>query len=199
MNKWINEQMNRYDPLFSPPVSDRAGEPFPCPHCGQMLAPSCRVCVACKQAIEPSEIATLQPASPPAEILEAGVTAQRERVRFPWAIFLLVLAAWMAGASAVQFLLTPVKSQLLLAGVQVLTSVWVFYDAQDKGVPKPLRWGLGTLLLWPIIFPWYLGRRSQPAARCPFVEGPAGPLTRALLVVLLLALLILVFKGPPGK
>jgi hypothetical protein len=184
--------------LPMPPASDLNREPFPCPHCGQMLAASCRVCVACKQAIEPSGIAAPRVLSP-ADALQAGVAAPSESVRFPWGIFLLVLAAWMAGASAVQLLMTPLKSQLVLAGVQVLTSVWVFYDAQEKGVPKAFRWGLGTLLLWPVIFPWYLGRRSKPAGRCPFVEAPTGPLTPALLVVLLVVLIILALKGPPGK
>jgi AcrR family transcriptional regulator len=174
-------------------------EPFACPHCGQMLAASCRVCVACQQAVAPSEIAAPPSLPTPSEALEAGAATPPERVRFPWRIFLLVLAVWMASASAVQFLMTPLKSQLVLAGVQVLTAVWVFYDAQSRGLPKALRWGLGTLLLWPIIFPWYLGRRSKPAARCPFVEGPAGPLTRALLVILLLVLFILALKGPAGK
>jgi len=183
-----------------PPAPDPDREPFPCPYCGQMLAPSCRVCVACKQAIQPSDIAAPQPVPHLAEAPEAAAAAPPpEQVSFPWRIFLLVLGVWMVGASGVQLLMTPLTSQLVLAGVQVLTSVWVIFDAHEKGVPKGLRWGLGTLLLWPIIFPWYLGRRSKPAARCPFVERPSGPLTRALLVVLLLVLFIYVLKGPTGK
>jgi hypothetical protein len=164
-----------------------------------MLAPSCRVCVACQQAVEPPEIVAPQPVPLPTEGVVAGAPATPERVRYPWAIFLLILAVSLAGVSLVQILTTPLKGQLVVAGVQVLSSVWVFYDAQSKGVPKALRWGLGTLLLWLLIFPWYLGRRSKPAARCPFVEGPVGPLTRALLVLLLVVLFILAFKSPPGK
>jgi hypothetical protein len=99
----------------------------------------------------------------------------------------------------IQQVLSPLKSQLILAGIQVLSSVWVFYDAQDKHLPRPLRWGLGSLLLWPFIFPWYLGRRSKPSAPCPFVEAPAGPVARALLFVLLIVFIILIFRGPPPR
>ena len=38
------------------PTADFPSEPFPCPACGQMLGPSCRVCVACKQPLNPAEI-----------------------------------------------------------------------------------------------------------------------------------------------
>jgi len=191
--------MNQFDSPIPLRAPDRDGEPFPCPPCGQLLGASCRVCVACKQAVEPPVRASSRPVPLLAEAVLAGLPAPLERVRFPWAIFLLVLAVSMAGVSLVQLLMTPLKGQLVVAGVQVLTSVWVFYDAQARGVPKGLRWGLGALLLWLFIFPWYLGRRSKPAARCPFVEGPVGPLTRVLLVLLLLVLFILAFKSPPGK
>jgi len=192
--------MNQSNSPIPLPAPERDGEPFACPHCGQMLGRSCRVCVACQQEVEPPEMGAPQPALPSAGPVEATATAvPLERVRFPWTIFFLVLAVSMVGVSLVQLLMTPLKGQMLVAGVQVLTAVWVFYDAQTKGVPKAMRWGLGTLLLWLFIFPWYLERRSKPAARCPFVEGPAGPLTRALLVLLLLVLFILAFKSPPGK
>lgn len=191
--------MNHFESPIPLPAPDRDGEPFPCPYCGQLLGASCRVCVSCKQAVEPPVRASWRPVPPPAEVLVGRLPAPLERVRFPWTIFLLVLAVSMAGVSLVQLLMTPLKGQLVVAGVQVLTSVWVFYDAQARGVPKALRWGLGTLLLWLFIFPWYLGRRSKPAARCPFVEGPVGPLARVLLVLLLLVLFILAFKTPPGK
>jgi len=192
--------MNQSGFPIPPPASDSGQEPFPCSHCGQLLAPSCRVCVACKQAVEPPGI-TAPPRVPAlAEAVEERrATPPPERVPFPWGIFVVVLAVWMLGASAVQLLLPPVQSQLLLAGVQVLTAAWVLYDAAQRGVPKALRWSLGTLLLWPLIFPWYLSRRSKPAARCPFVEGRAGRLTRALIVVLLLVLIVFVLKSPPGK
>ena len=55
-------------------------EPFPCPACGQLLAPSCRVCVACKHAIDPAEIRK------PRVLPVVGEPARRqpEPVRFPW-------------------------------------------------------------------------------------------------------------------
>jgi len=194
------KELNQSQSPIPPPASDLGQEPFPCPHCGQMLAPSCRVCVACRQAVEPPAIGSPRAAPVLAEVVEERLaTPPPERVSFPWVIFLLVVAIWMAGATSVQLLLPPFQSQLLLAGVQVLTAVWVLFDAGQRGVPKPLRWSLGTLLLWPVIFPWYLSRRRKPQARCPFVEGAVGRLTRALIVVLLLVLIVFVLKSPPGK
>ncbi len=170
-------------------------EPFACPHCGQMLAPNCRVCVACKTPIDPEQIARLQrPAivAPP----EIAVAARLEPpVRFPGRVFLVFFGIWIIVVSIVLRLLGPLKGQLVLGGVQVLTSGWVFYDAHERGLPKPLRWGLGSLLLWLFIFPWYLVRRARPAAPCPFVEGAAGPLTRALFIILLVVFFILLLRG----
>lgn len=165
-----------------------------------MLAPSCRLCVACKQPIDPSQIAIPKPARLPISLpgVQPGPRSF-EPVRFPWRIFLVVLAVWVPGAMIVQDLLSPLQSQLVLAGIQVFTSVWVFYDAQEKHLPRALRWGLGSLLLWPLVFPWYLGRRSKPTSPCPFVEAPAGPVVRAILFVLLIVFFILIFKGPPAK
>jgi hypothetical protein len=191
-------------------VSDRGDvgslndEPFACPACGQMLAPTCRVCVACKQPVDPALIrkprVSVQgpepapPQEPPPTI---------EPARFSWMIFLSVLAAWLLAAAVTQRLLGVEISQFVLGGVVILSSVWVFYDAQRKGVAKPLRWGIGVILLWILVFPWYLARRRTPQAPCPFIEGEAGPLARALLFALivffLLGIAIMLFKGPPPK
>ncbi len=78
---------------------------------------------------------------------------------------------------------------MLLGSVVILTSAWVFYDAHNKPVPKPLRWGLGSLLLWIVVFPWYLARRRDPVAPCRF-EAEVSPLTRLLLVVLIIFFLL---------
>jgi hypothetical protein len=172
-------------------------EPFACPACGQMLAPTCRVCVACKQPISPAECGRLQAVAAPAGTLQP--LACPSPVRFSWRTFLIVFGIWLIVATVVQRLLGPIKSQLALAGVQILSSLWVFYDAQERGVPKALRWGLGSLLLWPIVFPWYLARRSVPQAPCPFVEAPVNPITRALLIVLLVVIFLLILKGPAPK
>jgi hypothetical protein len=185
-----------------------------------MLAAACRVCVACKEPVDPSKILRPQaaasaaslpepsalrraPLSPPGVVLHQTVEAvggrPRELVRFSWRIFFVVFAIWVVGGSVVQQLLGLVEGQLVLAGVQILCAVWVYYEAQQKGLPKPLRWGLGVLLLWPLIFPWYLARRNKPEAACPFVEGPAARLAPAVLFVLLVAILFLLIKGTPRK
>lgn len=165
-------------------------EPFPCPACGQLLAPSCRVCVACKHVIDPAEIPkprVLQgvPLPPPREL---------EPARFSWRIFMIVLTVWVVSATLVQHYMDPLKGEMALGGAQILCSFWVLYDAMGKRLPKPHRWGIGTLFLWLLIFPWYLARRQQPQRPCPFVEGPVGPASRAALFVLMAVLLFLLFK-----
>src|SRR5208282_1890306 len=49
-------------------VAEFPSEPFQCPACGQLLAPACRVCVACKHIINPAEIGrpheVVSPAAP---------------------------------------------------------------------------------------------------------------------------------------
>jgi hypothetical protein len=170
-------------------------EPFPCPACGQLLAPSCRVCVACKQAVHPAEIPR------PRVFRAVGTPAPRELepVRFSWRTFLIVLAIWVVGATLVQHHLAPLKAQLVLGGVQILCSFWVLFDALEKRLPRPLRWGVGTLLLWPIIFPWYLARRSRPRQPCPFIEAPVSPVTLTVLFILLAVLFYLIFKQAPPR
>lgn len=190
------------------PVSDRgergtaADEPFACPACGQMLAPTCRVCVACKQPVDPALIQKPQTSVAEPELAQEA-PPQVEPARFSWMIFLSVLAAWLLAAGVTQQLLGPEIGQWVLGGVVILCSAWVFYDAQRKGVARPLRWGLGVLLLWILVFPWYLARRRTPQAPCPFIEGEAGPLARALLFALmvffLLGIAFMVFKGPPPQ
>jgi len=169
------------------------GEPFPCPACGQLLAPSCRVCVACKRVIDPAEIR--QPGTAP----PVGQPARREPepVRFSWRTFLIVFVIWVVGATLVQLHMAPLKAQLVLGGVQILCSFWVLFDALEKRLPRPLRWGMGTLLLWPIIFPWYLTRRSRPRQPCPFIEAKVSPITLVVLIIVLAVLSYVVYKQAP--
>lgn len=164
-------------------------EPFACPACGQMLAPSCRVCVVCKLPINPAEIKKLEPAVAPM-FQPQRPTAQPSRARFSWSIFLVVLLSWLLLAGLTERFLGPAKSQLLLISVVILSSAWVLYDAHDRLVPKPLRWGFGSLLLWIVVFPWYLARRRDPLTPCRLVEAEAGPLTRLLLAALVIAVLL---------
>jgi hypothetical protein len=168
-------------------------EPFPCPACGQLLAPSCRVCVACQHAIDPAEIRK------PGFLPAVGTAARRglDPVRFSWRTFLVVFAIWVPSATLVQLYMAPLKAQLVLGGVQILCSLWVLFDALEKGLPRPLRWGMGTLLLWPIIFPWYLARRSRPEQPCPFIEARVNPITLAVLLIFLAVLFYVIFKQAP--
>jgi hypothetical protein len=178
-------------------------EAFPCPYCGQMLAPSCRVCVACKSPIDPHQIVRPAPPAPErnaaAEPGKTGVPA--EHARFSWNIFFTVLVVWVLAAIISQLALGYDKGQLALAGIVLASSLWVFNDAQQKRIPKPFRWGIGCVLLWIVVFPWYLSRRRTPKADCPFIEGEAGPLAKALLIllaILFIAGAIVAFlKGPP--
>jgi hypothetical protein len=176
-------------------------EPFPCPACGQMLGAACRVCVACKQPVDPRQIA--RPEVPVALPEPQAIPPQRVQVRFPWSVFLFVLVIWFFAASVAVRFLSPGNSQIAMGGLVVLSSFWVFYDARGRGVPKPLRWSAGCLLLWIVFFPWYLGRRRTPEAACPFIEAERGPLVRALLIALLvfflLSVVLVVLKSPPPR
>jgi len=173
-------------------------EPFACPHCGQLLAPSVRVCASCKQPIDPSQIARPVISIPIAEQIIS--LPQKEQARFSWNIFLGVLGAWLLVAVAFERFLGYQKSQFVLGGVVIASSVWILYDAHKIGIPKALRWSVGSLLLWILIFPWYLARRRTPEATCPFIEGESGRVARTLLFVLLvfflLSAVMLVIKGP---
>ena len=176
-------------------------EAFPCPACGQMLGATCRVCVACKQPIDPTQIA--RPETPAALTEPQAIPPQIALVRFPWSILLFVLVIWFFAASVAVRFLSPGNSQIAMGGLVVLSSIWVFYDARERGVPKPLRWGVGCLLLWIVFFPWYLSRRRTPEAACSFIEAERGPLLRVLLITLLVfflfSVVMVVLKGPPPR
>jgi len=179
-------------------------EPFACPACGQMLAASCHVCVACKQPIDPAQIRKARPSPTALSVSESEPLPQPQApARFSWPIFFGVLLVSLFLAIVVQAIWGPVKGPLVMGGAQILTSAWVFYDAHLKRVPKPLRWGVGALLLWIVVFPWYLARRRTPQAPCPFVEAEVGPLSRFLLLALmlffLLGIVLAIFKGPPTR
>lgn len=171
-------------------------EPIACPACGQMLAPTVRVCVVCKQPIDPAQIK--RPALEPSPV-EVHRSPAAPRARFSWAIFFSVLVLWLLAAAVSLQLLGEVKGQLALGSVVILSSIWVFFDAGRKAVPKPLRWGIGSLLLWILVFPWYLARRREPQAPCPFIEAEVGPITRALFFILvtffLLGALLITLKS----
>jgi hypothetical protein len=171
-------------------------EPFPCPACGQLLAPSCRVCVACQHAIDPAEIRK----QTPVVVVGAAPSRALAPVPFPWRLFFLFFWALMVGGIVLELLIGPPKTQLAVGAFQLLSAIWVSFDASAKRVPKPLRWGLATLFpTWLIILPWYLARRRQPEAPCPFVEARVAPAKLAILLILLAVLCYVVLKvGTPA-
>ena len=182
----------------SAPVTEFPSEPFQCPACGQLLAPSCRVCVACKHTIDPAKIARPQEVAPPA----ARTISKLEPVRYPWRLFFLVLGSSFFLALIFEGLWGQQKAQLAMGGAQTLVGVWVFFDALRQRVQRPARWALGTMLLPVVIFPWYLARRNKPNATVRFVEAEAGPVTRfllfALLAIFLASLIFYIVKNPPS-
>jgi len=181
------------------------GEPSACPACGQMLAATCQVCVACRAPVDFTQVG--RPQSEPGmsgvgpEWVLPSLTAP---VRFSWGIFFRVLLLWLLAALLTTHLFGVKGAKTILGSAVLLSSLWVFYDAQKKSVPKPLRWGLGTMLFWILFSPWYLSRRRTPQALCRFVEAEAGPVARVFLFILavffLLGALLIIFKGRPrGK
>lgn len=178
--------------------AEHSDEPFACPYCGQMLAATCRVCVACKQPIAQAEIRRRLPLAPLPEPPSAAPA--RERVGFPWPWFFGLLGVRLFVAMVAERSLGIVKAELILVGVEFASAAWVFYDANQRGIPRVVRWAMGTLFLWVMVFPWYLARRRKPEATCPFVEGQAGPLARVLFIALaaflVLAIVLTALQGP---
>lgn len=173
-------------------------EPFACPYCGQMLAASVRVCPSCKKSIDPNHVTPPEAVAPPAG--EIAPPPPKEYARFSWSLFFATLGIWLAAALISQRLLGTEISQFVLFGLVILSSVWVYRDARKRNIPTPIRWSLGSILLWIIIFPWYLARRKTPSAACPFIEGEAGRVARTFLLILLFLFLIsfmmMLLKGP---
>jgi hypothetical protein len=199
------------DELTNPPTSgtevkDTSGsvatypsEPFACPACGQLLAPNCRVCVACRQPIDFSAVGR-QPVSVLPTYPAILDRPQVERVHFPWRILIVVMCVGMIVAQISLALWGEDKGLLVVQGLLILTGVWVFFDAVQRRIPRPLRWGLGTILLLAVVLPWYLARRNKPQATVAFEEVGTGVIIRfvlvALLVFFLIGLIINVVQGP---
>lgn len=180
------------------PAATFPDEPFACPNCGQMLAPSCRVCPSCRETVDPNDIARPEVVIPIAtQVVPLPV---KEYAQFSWSMFFATLAVWLVVGMVTEGLLGPEKGQFVLLGLVLLSSVWVLHDAREKNIPKPFRWSLGSFLLWIFVFPWYLARRRTPEAECPFIEGEGGRVVRTLLFLLLVFFLIsvimLLLKGP---
>jgi hypothetical protein len=142
-------------------VAEFPSEPFVCPACGQLLAPACRVCVACRRAIDPAEIARPQTAATPVAP-GSGSVPKPESVRYPWRIFFAVLGIGVILGQIFLTLLGEQKGLVATQAVPILVGVWVFFDALRQRIPKPLRWAFGSMLLLIVVFPWYLARRRKP-------------------------------------
>lgn len=182
-------------------VAEFPSEPFQCPACGQLLAPACRVCVACRKPIDfgavgrPTEVVL-----PPTPAL--GTEPPPEPVRFPWRIFFAVLGISFGIAFVLEALWQGQEQNvsMVMQGIQMLAGLWVFFDAMRRHLPRPLRWALGSMLLPVIVFPWYLARRNKPQSPVPFVEAEVRPVTRFLLIALLLfflaCLIFYIVEGP---
>lgn len=180
-------------------AADFPSEAFPCPACGQMLGPGSRVCAVCKAPIDPREIGRPVPAVEPDTIAAAPIPL--ERALFPWSLFaILLLARFIVLATANRYLGLS-KTFLFLGGFEIMCGIWVCFDAIQRRIPKAFRWGLGSALLWVLVFPWYLTRRGKPQAVCPFIEAEVGPITRAvffaLVVFFLISVIAVIIKGPP--
>lgn len=205
----MNEEADSQNPNAEAPdatvqASEFPTEPFPCPACGQLLAPTCRVCVACRHAIDPAEIAKPQEQQIVAVAVPQPVAASKPApVRYPWVLFFAVLGVSFLLAQTFLEFWDLQKTQLAMGGIQALAGIWVFFDALRQRLPRPLRWGLGTMILPVIIFPWYLARRRAPQSQVPFVEAEVGPVTRflsfALVVFFLLSVILYFVQGPPPK
>ncbi|MEJ2009078.1 MAG: zinc ribbon domain-containing protein [Acidobacteriota bacterium] len=162
----------------SRPVPAFPDEPFACPNCGQMLAPSCRTCPSCREAIDPNEIARPEIVIPIAEQVISLPSAPKEYARCSWGIFFATLATWLVVAFTAEALLGYERSQFARGGLVILSSLWVFHDARERNIPKPLRWSIGSILLWIVFCPWYLARRRTPKAAYRSAKVPLeDPLT----------------------
>ena len=165
-------------------------EPFECQNCGQLLDFQCRVCGACKAAVEPLPLARTPP--PADSIPEESAEALPSVVSFPWKGWLILLSVSILVGNLLEGMIGRTQTYSLFYVFEVLCAVWVYQDAKSKNLPTPLRWSMGTLLIWVVVFPWYLVRRQRVTASCPFVEANSRPFTGALLAFLLLSLVIFV-------
>ena len=200
----MDDKKNDLDPTalageVAPPVDSAfPTEPFACPVCGQMLAASCRVCVACHTPIDPAKIDTTQNRPDLAEELsrqrsEAGCS-RATTVRFPWILFLAFFVILSLAEGSLEKRWGLVKTSMVFGALELISAIWVFFDAGNSRVTRRFRWAWGTLLLWPLVFPWYLARRKAPKAPCPFVEGMGLPIV--LIIYLALTVLYVALKGP---
>ena len=141
------------------------------------------------------------PAVPLAAAHATSAQPKAQPVRYPWRILVAVMAIGMILGLISLALFGEQNGPKVIQAIPILAGFWVFFDAYRRRLPRPFRWSIGTMLLLALVLPWYLARRSRPESPVPFVEAEAGPVTRILLIALLVLFLIgLVFnvvQGPP--
>ena len=97
-------------------------EAFECPYCGQMLAPSCRVCVSCKLPIDPARI---QRKREEAEAAAIEAKPELPRVRFNWSILLAVLGVFLFIAIVTSLLVGPADAPTAMQVMLFVCAGWV--------------------------------------------------------------------------
>ncbi|MDE3180331.1 MAG: hypothetical protein KGM47_11820 [Acidobacteriota bacterium] len=193
-------------------------EPFACPNCGQMLAPACRVCVACRETVDFTKVAkqagaasdyetpaakiepSWQPSTAPTPS-NAPASQPPPSAQFSWPIFFICVAAYVLIGYGAEHILKKSDLSWFVAGLLTACAVWVYVDARLRKIPYPLRWAVGSFLIWIVAFPWYLSRRRKPKLACAIMESPARAFLRTVIWVLLfcaiLGLISAVMRRPP--
>jgi hypothetical protein len=166
-------------------------EPFACPKCSQMLAPTCRVCVACGEPIDFEEVCKSQSALP-AQLGPERQPPPARRAQFSWSIFFALLAATIVFMPIAVRLIGFETSEGIFIGFTFVCAGWVFYDARNKGIPRPWRWSIMTLCFWLVFFSWYVSRRRTPQWPCAVIEAQASILFRVLFWFVLILLFLMV-------
>jgi hypothetical protein len=178
-------------------------EPFACPHCGQMLAPTCHVCVACGEPIEAGAVTRAKLVLPvqPQSYNQRPIA---HRSQFSWRIFVAFLAGWLVLVvfmSQAVHTIGATSCELAVVGLQLVCAGWVFLDATGKRIPRPWRWSIMTLFFWIVFFPWYVSRRRAPQLPCAVMEDQTSLFFRTLfwcvLILLFLSFIAAVVKNPP--
>jgi len=69
------------------------------------------------------------------------------------------------------------------------TAIWVDRDARklvaagatkkQLGGNSPLMWGIGTILVWIIVFPWYLSKRAKVQRDLGIIQTPRPAISLA--------------------
>lgn len=194
-----SESIDSYpDASTNPPESATTAaiaEPFECPNCGQMLGPGSTVCAACRQTVDFTKVRAAAAEPPPV----APVSAQVEKPPIPFAggksqfslpIFVAFVLAYLLILGAERSFLTATQAFYFQLGLLVGCTAWVIYDAHIRRVPHPLRWGLGTLFIWLVVFPWYISRRRTPEVPCPIMDAQSRFFVRTVLFVFVLCVIL---------